>query len=820
MKETMMKSLLLASVLFAVPSASAFDVALQNRDGTPYRRDGQVELTVERMQDVCGAETIRCRVVSLCDRIQMLRIVASDEFKGATVLWDGKDEVKPSGRRISVPLYMNFRFLMVASWNESAGVALAAGAEDFNSYVDGILDGDMRSISVHATLTGKGSEYVCSFHRVPFSPKYGIREAYARYYRLYPERFFKNPDVYPGYYGICAEYASWQSPNPDICRFMNATWEWCHGADRTWGDLLNSVNPSGKNSVDYKWVDLKYFKRGGGKLRKVASAKITKERFDEIQGSRFSNGYYCGVANGFYTMTLANISKKHAAPHPDSHATVNGFGLSAYHYTTEVFAFPECSWGVELRRQLAELMPRWDLGGMAFDVASARSVYRGERLKAMKNVSWDEFGPGVVRGVANAKIFEYLHTLKNSRLPGCAGAAVNTRYQHVSDMLYADTVMHETTPWDHQLPFPMHSRLALGEKALTLWEGYSPKSFDPNYAKWPAGRLDMLKNDLGRFAVHRSLAACASLSVRYTSEYVAKMSHAFVRLNAAGWKPVIGAKPECGECELTRYGLGDRSFIAVCNLTNLTRKIVMDVYPDEIATGLVGAKSDAKGFLYVPFYGGAADSTFGDGRMRVSVSAGALLANVLEAVATVDGEGMLSASWEGDGCGRMTLMLKSGGFRGKVVCRDAIEGYRLSGPAALDFKGGETVRLAYCDASLAAAADAIGRLCLSDLSKLAVEHSADADSREIAERFRFFFRSAGKKDGEKSGPAVGIAENREFARLGVRIGELEVFCGDRLELSHFARRVLNVLNAKRYPSYGPKPKMDPWDARHFTFLRY
>ena len=122
--------------------------------------------------------------------------------------------------------------------------------------------------------------------------------------------------------------------------------------------------------------------------------------------------------------------------------------------------------------------------------------------------------------------------------------------------------------------------------------------------------------------------------------------------------------------------------------------------------------------------------------------------------------------------------------------------------------------------SLAAAADAIGRLCLSDLSKLAVEHSADADSREIAERFRFFFRSVGKKDGEKSGPAVGIAENREFARLGVRIGELEVFCGDRLELSHFARRVLNVLNAKRYPSYGPKPKMDPWDARHFTFLRY
>ena len=49
-----------------------------------------------------------------------------------------------------------------------------------------------------------------------------------------------------------------------------------------------------------------------------------------------------------------------------------------------------------------------------------------------------------------------------------------------------------------------------------------------------------------------------------------------------------GAMPSCGDCELARYGLGDRSFIAVCNLTNLTRKIDLEVYPDEISTGLVG----------------------------------------------------------------------------------------------------------------------------------------------------------------------------------------------------------------------------------------
>ena len=220
----------------------------------------------------------------------------------------------------------------------------------------------------------------------------------------------------------------------------------------------------------------------------------------------------------------------------------------------------------------------------------------------------------------------------------------------------------------------------------------------------------------------------------------------------------------------------------------------------------------------MPFYGGATDSVFGDGRMQVSVSVGALLANVLEAVATVDGAGHLSASWEGDGCGRMTLRLTSDGFCGRVVCRDAIEGYRIAGTAVLDFKGGETMRVAYCDAALAAAADAIDRLDLSDLSGLVVEHAPDVDSREIAERFRYFFRSAGRIADDKDGPFVRIAENRSLRRPGIRIGALEVLCGDRLELSRFARRVLNVLNAKRYPAYGPKPKMDPWDAAHFKFM--
>ena len=821
-----MKLIFAFSVLLCAAASPAFDIVLRNQDGSPYDAKGKVSMSVERKSDFGGIETIRCRVVSLCDEVQMLRISAEDTYRNAKCVWDGKDEIKPPVKRMSVPLYMAYRFLMIASLDGQGGSALAAGAEDFNSYVDGIFDGDSRAISVHASLLRKGAEYECSFHRIPFCAKYGIRDAYARYYRLYPRRFFKDSRVFPGYYGICAEYASWQSPDPDQCRFMNAGWDWCYGSDRSWGDCLNLVNPTGKKTTDYMWVDPKYCDRNGRK-HQMDSRKLTREEFDEIQRERYSNGYYCGVANGFYTMALANISKKYAEPHPDSHATENGFGMNDYHYTTEVFAFPECSWGVELRSQLAKLMKKCDLGGMAFDVSSPRSVYRGERLKAMKNVSWDQFGPGVVRGVANAKIFDYVRTLKNSRLPGNAGVAVNTRYQHLSDMLYIDTTLHETTPWENQHPFPLHSRLALGEKGLSLWEGYSLKTFDPNYLKWPEKDRAMLINDLGRFAVHRSLATGASLPLYFASEYVARISHAFVRLNEAGWKPVIGATTADGEWELSRYGLGENSFIVACNLTNEIRKARIDVYPEEIATGFVGGYSNAKGYLYVPFYGGVAENRFANGnvaRMNVSAEVGALLVNVLEAVATVDGAGSISASWEGDGFGRMTLKLVSRGFNGKVSCRSAVEGYRAVDNCTISFNGGETVLVRYCDEALAKAADAIAALDLSDLKGLSVAHATDVDSKEIAERFAYFFKSVTKpKDGKKAAryrSPVKVVEDGSLNPLSIRLGALELSAVDRITFSVFARRVLNVLNEMRYPEYGPRPKMDPWDAKYFIFMRY
>ena len=804
-------------------SASGFEVELQRKDGTRVEPAAVgVELTLTRRQDANGVETVTCRLVSKTDGLKYLRLTARTRLPGVTCIWDGRDEKKPPKGRYEHPLYMNYTFLMGAMWKPGTGLALGTGAEDFNSDADAVFEGDTLTVSVHAALLAKGSAYGCTFHQVAFDPKYGIRDALARYYPLYPRRFTRDSRVTQGVYGICSQYASWRNGDPEPCRFMNATWEWCHGAGRSWGDMLNEETPTGKMNADYSWVEKNTYCLRDGKSRAGFNSKMTRESFDRMQDERLASGYYCGVANGFYTMALANISNTIALRYRDSTVTENPIAANDYFYSTEVFTFPECSWGTEVRRQVAALVKKCDLGALAFDVSRPRSVYRGERLREMSNVSWDKHGPGVVRGVGSARLFEFIRELPNKRLSGNTAVAVNTKYQHLSDLLYIDMTMFEMTPWDRDPPFPLAGRYALGEKGLTLWEGYSPREFDPNFDKWTEDEKGMLVNDLAHYAVHRSFAAGASLPCAFQCGYAALMSHAFVRMNEAGWKPVVGAEAEGTGWELARYGSGDRSYLAICNGTNVVREAELRLYPGEIATGLVGGRSDA-GLVFAPFFGGTAVQHVGGDADRVRASVGAMLVNVLEAVGEAEGEGELSASWSGEP-GRAELTLVSRGFKGKVRCREAFEGYRLEGPREIAFAGGEKVVLAYIDPVLVKISDAIRRLDLSKLKKMTVMHAADVDSKDMADRIAAFFRAvtrpADSKKAKKHVSPVKVTESAALGPLTVKLGELTITAADREKLSTLVRRTLNVLNALRYPGYGPKPAMEAEDSSNFQYVRW
>lgn len=826
------------SVLVSL-SAAAFDVSVLTKDGKPVD-SGLLCVKRDCRTEPGGIKTIRVELRSEMDGEHYASVVASLKVTDALTVWDGKKERKMPSSSLSQPLLSNGAFLMGAAWNGSKGTALALGADNLPSFADFTVQPSgasaMLKISVPAAFMRKGVSFTCMFHEVPFSPKYGIRDALARYYPLYPARFRRDRRVNPAVYGASAEYACWKDPNPERCRLMNATWEWCHGAGRSWGDPLNRENPTGRRNDEYAWSENLRFAGRDGKRQAYTNWKLSCDEFDAVQGSRLANSYYCGIVNGFYMMAVANISDVIARRYPDSVAVGETCAPNDYPYSTEVYTFPECSWGVELRKQLAALVRKHDLGAIAFDVSRPRSVYRGERLKVMDNVGWDEYGAGAVRGIGSAKLFDYIHTLKNKTLSGNCGVIVNSKYEHLSDMLHMDTMMIELNPWSREPPFPLSIRYALGEKGLTLWEGYSPRAFAPDFNNWSEEDRHMLISDLSRYAVHRSLAAGAALPAGYITEYAALASKAFAAMNDAGWKAVPGMDIKGERWELARYGRGLDAILAVCNGTNAARRAELTVYPGEIASDRVDGQSpNGKGYLFAPMFGGTADMRCcASGGNYVSCDVGPLLFAALECAGTLDGTGSLSVKWDGD-CDAFSLIIRSGDYSGVVELKKSFGQYALEGEERRLIAAGGQVKAVYRNAELPGLAAEVRRFTFTDERRkclFTLAHACDQSSKDMSDRMEFFFRSAiGKapnktelkkigKRGRKPFVASAVDETLDSLTVVIRSkrkngGTITVSAKDREELSEKVKYLLGVIHAEHFPEYGHEVKMSGRERRYY-----
>ena len=821
-----MKHLAFAFISLLVFAAEAFQVSFTDAKGATIGKASGLDVSVERLGKKDGVETIRCRVRSCVDGTNLVRIVASATVPDATSVWDGLADVPATKKSGSVRLMEGGRFLFGGAHGAARGTVLGVGAADLLSFAEFRWapaeggKGVAISVEVPAALLGKGSGFSCSFHCIGYSRKYGIRDAFARYYPLYPKFFRRDPRVNPAAYGINAQYASWILPNPERCRFSGATWEWCHGSDRSWGDPLNREQPTGLPRTDYSWVQHYDYWTVDGVKKSVTNETLSIAGFDAMLDERFAPGYRCGVANAFYMMVLSKISPKIAARYPDSLAGANSFVSSDYSYATDVFTFPECSWGVELRRQLAELVGKHDLGAIAFDVSGPRPVYRGPRLAKMANVGWDAYGPGVVRGVGTARLCEFVRTLPNKKLSGTCAATVNSGGGHISDMLLADTYMTEYTPWDRPPPYGLPERFTLGEKGLTFWEGFAATEFDPNFPRWSLADKTSLINDLSRYAVWRSFAVGGSLPSHFVSEYTFLASRAFARMNDAGFKPVPGFVIEGDGWDFARYGLSDESYLAICNLKQEVRTAKAEVFPDEIASAVVGGRASRAGYAYAPFFGGKARHSFKGGQELVEVDVGSQLAAVLEGVGRIKGEGDLSVCWEGD-FGEVRLVLESSSFDGAFSPRDAFETYRRAGAGYVEIKPGGRYVVAYRNDAFPGIADGIRNFSFPPEVKygnpgklaLPVKHAPDADSREMAAAVAAFFKGS-KTVEDASLPKLSVAlEDGKGGRLAVS-------AKDREELSKLVRRFLDAVNAMRYPRYAPWYRMSPEDRSKITFVRW
>lgn len=819
------------AAMFAAISALNPQISLLDANGKAFS-SSDVSFSVSCISNANGAIVSRCRLKALAGMKSPLKLRISARIGksgGSLKAFDGRTAGALRRGAFHNPLVYKPSWtdgfgMFGAVWDSESGIALGTGADGEDSFVEletvGSDSGAVMTVTVNAALMHPGAEYECSVVAVPFDPKYGERDALARYYALYPERFKRNPRVNKEVFGICASYQSWVHSDPEMCRWADATWDWCIGSCRHWGDILNVDVPAGirnKGSQEfckgYAGTEIYWWRRRNGQNVECENFDMTRDGFNSMLKERYANAYYCGVINGCYMMAMSNISKSLADRYPDSLETGNPVYPNPYPFSTYVWAFPECSWGRELRRQIAERMRRDDFGCIAFDVSAAGGIYRGVRLKEMRNVGWDAHGFGVARGIANGKICDFVSGIPSKKLKGNIASAVNTCPGQLNDMLHADMVMIEQPPWYAKPPYPQSFRYAAGEKGITFWEGYDPRSLDPNFFKWSKREQHTLLRDLSRYAVHQEFRWGVSLPASFLTEYVSRMARAFSMLNEAGWKPVPGAIVPDG-FDVARYGLGECSYLAVNNLEKKEARCDIRLSPQELHDGTVTRGRSADAVLFAPFFGGIAVNTVQSSDGGVSCNVGPLLTTVLEGVGTSRGNGDLQVSWSGD-FSAVKLTFASKGFSGRVFPRSSFGTYTTDA-GEFCLSAGEVQEIVYENGMLKGQEEAYRRFPFS--GNLTLVRAADEDSKDIAERIAFFYRKAANR-------AVPISVDDGLPCRTVRFispdgkSMFSVSADDRIEFSVIARRLLNAVNERFYPEYRHGIEMLPEERRHFTFMR-
>lgn len=839
------------TALFLAVALSANEVMLRTAEGKKLPA-GQKDVKFEyrKVKSPAGTVTVEYKLTSLKEGVQKFLIDCTVIHKGkASVIFNGNmllpPKVKKQQQRM---LYRSFPMGAVWEKGGTVGKAVALGIEDHHSFADLLIERknteSRLTARVYAALMRKGAVYTGKFHLLSFNSKYGEKDAFARYYQLYPHRFKRNPAVDPRIYKLNAAYGSWRTASPEACRFADAGWDWGIGSIRHWGDVLNdyydhpqkgTYMPKGFSYTPRHSIKHPYY---------MMKKKMPKERFEKIQAQRVRDGYYCGVINAWYLTILSRIHPDIAAKYPDSLAGCDEKRsyVSGYIGTPYIYTFPETSWGRESRRLIRELLARHDLGALAFDIPLPGEIYRGTKLPVMDNVGWDQYGPGVIRGRGSNMLYDYIRTIRRKSGEYNVGVAFNGIRDYSPSGAYADSAMVENNPWNFDAPWPQYERYTLGEKSLTFWEGYNLTDFDPNIKKWDKKLVDMLTNDLSRFTAHRSFYLAVGYSADFINEYLQRLAPAFNACTAAGWKPVPGMTSQDKELTLTRYGLGNNSILAVCNTGQKDKNVLIRLFPEEINSEAMNG-SDKRAPLYAGYFGSAVVNSVKNGVAEVSFPVGRLRLNLLEAVGRRSGgaPGSVTARWQG-GLRRALLTLESQDHTGKVELNAAFGDYQLKGSRNIGLVPGKKVTVVYENSKVSADDKIFARFPLLDKNKqplCQVHYSAEFSAQETAERVKAFFYGYGRftdknfklrkyknikktalppftvvitRDGKYTVPATpGISGNANNIIIRGK---------DRLELMRLMTITLNALNELQFPEYFRGSAMDQPDRNFFRRIRF
>ena len=510
-------------------------------------------------------------------------------YTGKETLGDLSEVTRP--QRWSGVLAAMARLPILAVYAQEAGLALGAGAEDFHSQfvpeVTPAQDGALEvSLTIPITLFGNGGSYAGWLHLFAFSPKYAERDAIARYQALYPRRFLRRTGVDPRLHGIAASYGSWQQADAELMRLTGADWEWCIRPSRRTGDLADA-HYDYTPTRPFSTVKCKKFLQNG-KWVSIPN-NSTREQWLSTQRQMLEHGRWCNVANAFYTLAHAWVEEQLALQFPDSLTSEFSPGdtwLSLWGAPQDtvrsVFTY-RTSWGTKVREMMREVVGRnTPIAAFAFDSVSGHQLYRGRALREIENVSWDDDGPYVARGVANARLYEFVHTLTHD---GYTVGVVNNSnmLQHVLDAFYADATLIESNPWRLPPPWPLQNRYAFGEKSVSWWEGYHLDELLHLDGTSMDDRIDALRG-LAHNVAHNSFR-CGITYQHYFSngvEYLLRLLPAMQACNRAGWRAVSGVTAEDSRLSLARYGQGLNAFVSVGCLSREPVSEALTLFPAEL----------------------------------------------------------------------------------------------------------------------------------------------------------------------------------------------------------------------------------------------
>ena len=835
-----MKRILASVFIFAILAICAGDFEILNRDG---KRLSAEEKRLFKLETAPG-KNYRYRLTSLSDKPQYFRIRFSTGFKGDRLtVFDGFSTFSLKKDQYRKHLLALGGLPLCAVWNNDTGTALAAGAEDLHT----IMWGEIRRtgsnvrliLEVNGALLHKGAAYSGVWHEIKFSPKYGERDALAGYYALYPQCFKRNPAVDPRVGGSSCQYASWNSADPEVCRWTDAGWEWCISSQRNWGNLTYEYE-----LPEDRYSDRVKFTAKNGKHYNFPRQSLTKKRYLEILEYRLSNGYLCGIANAFYSTALSRIHPNLGQKFPDS-VSSRHMNRTNRVYDKEAFiwAFPETSWGQELRRQSEIIAKTYDVKAFGFDVNVAAELYRGSAIGGLScNVGWDEHGPCVSRGVANALHYKFLHTL-NTKYDGFKTGAISNGLHEPYHAFHADAIMIEQHPFFAAPPWPQPWRYAMGEKCVSFWETYPLKEIDPNIRKtWTEEERSRLIRELSRFAVHRSMDLGITLPAWYLTEYVYRLTPAMHECFSAGWKPVPGMQTKTPEITLTRYGSGEEALGAVCNLNQDPVRPEIEIFPGEFRTGRVGG-GNAVPLLFAGFHAGRVTNSFRGNRSFVKCAVPGLGVNFLESAGSVpEGSGTLELSWDFALEGS-SLTVRSIDFSGRVRMRETYPRHQLDGNADKTLKPGEKAVFFYRNTAVALTEKLIRDMKLTDKKHqpcFTLFYAPDPWSKVIAERIAYFFRKQGAAASKNPKFKLKLKQTESSAlnqftaaiSLDGNIPELKsngiggdrsgiiVRGSSRYDLDLQCRVMLNILNRIKYPDYVPGHPMDAAERKILSEFRF